>query len=75
MNLEELQVLFYTRTTSGVRNLKIIKIPLEWKKDILKIDYNNINKYLKNFTGDIEDYEEITFNMGDDSDIVTFLKE
>ena len=69
----KIKALFYTRATKGLRILETIDIPLEWLKDTFECDYTKLNEYLNNVHKNIEDYEEITFNMGNDSEVVTFV--
>lgn len=70
-----LQLVVYTRTTTGLPNMKIIPMAIKIREnDSLCFDLicDELNAYLKELNENIKDYEEITYLFENDKQVTTF---
>ena len=70
-----LKMIVYTRTTSGVRRIEEIDMPLKLCGNndelFVELDVRGINEYLKNINEMSDCYEEITYYFSGDDKPVT----
>ena len=70
-----LKMIIYTRTTSGVRRIKELNMPLMLcggnRKLSVGLNCEEVNKYLQSINEQADCYEEITYYISDDDETVT----
>lgn len=70
-----LKMIVYTRTTSGVRRIEEIDLPLKLYGSngelSVELDVSGINEYLKNINETADCYEEITYYFSGNDETVT----
>ena len=70
-----LKMIVYTRTTSGVRRIEEVDMPLKLCSGSgelsVELDVSGINEYLKNINEMSDCYEEITYYFSGDDETVT----
>lgn len=69
-----LQLIVYTRTTTGIPNIEVIPLAIKVaENNCLCFDLicDELNAYLEKLNENIQDYEEITYAFDNDSKITT----
>ena len=72
---EKLQLVVYTRTTTGCINIEVIPIAIKiahGKTLCFDLVCDELNAYLEKLNEHIDDYEEITYAFDSDTNITTF---